>query len=264
MRSLAAARAALVLTLPLAASCVPLDAVLPGAPNGGRTFDPAPPDVRVADVRLVERPTPEALADHFCRRELPGFLCGRFFTAGEKRFAFELDLEVGNPNPVPVPVIQALVAFRAFPDGAAGGRNLGALCVSLCDDPARCPQDAADACRASDPEIRDLDDLQASAVGYLIGLATGERRLEDLRVRTVPANETLRATVRLEVDTPTMLGLMETAGQGWGESLRQGRIPDFAIPFELEGAAWIRVETFGRFAANFGPARGRWELGEAL
>lgn len=227
-----------------------------------------PPNVRVAEVRLARSPTNEQVAMHLCaqlasERGLPGSLvCGAFGrapTPEELTFAFEVELEIANPNRIELPLAQALVAFRAWPE-EDDPRSLGAVCVSLCEDPSRCPSSGADACRSSEPEIRDLDDFAGAAATFLVAVARGERSVTDLRVRTIPPGETIRAIIRLELDPDTMMALVRRLADDAVSAVQAGRAPVFDVPYEIEGAVWVEVESFGRFAASFGPFRDRWRV----
>jgi len=221
------------------------------------------PRVSVAEVRLTDAPTDQALASFYCQRHVPALasqlVCrafGPLRTERDLRFAFDVELEVQNPNTVPLPVVQALVAFTAYPN--ENSQELGAVCASFCEDPSSCAQDAAGACESDAPQIRDLSSFAGASVGFLRRVATGESSLEDLRIRTVAPGETTRVVVRLELDSNQVLGLIERAGEDAIDQVRQGQQPRFAIPYRIEGSAWVEVEGFGRFAAGFGPYERTW------
>jgi hypothetical protein len=274
MRSPRPSLVALALSLALAGSLAGCEALgVPAGPlgvplGGGRM--PDPPQVRVADVRLVQSPTEVALGTALCaqlatEQRLPGaLLCGAL--AGgmpgreELTFAFEVELEIDNPNRVPLPLAQALVGFRAWPEQADVTESLGVVCVSLCEDPEACPSAGPDACRSADPEIRDLGDFASAAAGFLIAVARGDREVAELRLRTVPPRESVRAVLRLELDPERMLGLVRRLSSGAVADVRAGRAPSLEVPYELEGSVWVGVEGFGRLAAGFGPHRDAWRV----
>ncbi len=84
--------------------------------------------------------------------------------------------------------------------------------------------------------------------------------MNDLRVRTIPPSETIRSVVRLELDPDAMMQLIRRLGDEAVAEVRAGRPPAFDIPYEIEGSVWVEVESFGRFAASFGPFRDRWHI----
>jgi hypothetical protein len=57
-----------------------------------------------------------------------------------------------------------------------------------------------------------------------------------------------------------MVGLIRQLGQGELSRIKKGEIPEFNIPYEIEGTAWVAVESLGRLATGFGPAAGQWRL----
>jgi hypothetical protein len=175
------------------------------------------------------------------------------------RFTFAIDLDVRNPNAIPIPVVEMLAAFTAFP-AATGQQNLGAACLTFCADPNNCAQDAPNACHSDSRDIRSITDFAQAAARFLIAVADGEQRFDNLRLRTIPANGTARATVRLSLDVDTMLTVMRTLSQDAIQQITQGRIPAFAIPYRFEGTIWINVDNFGRFGASIPPYTGTWNL----
>ena len=236
-----------------------------GSPGGSAMPTPTPPRISVANVLLSESPTQEELASYFCAQHVPApanlLVCRAFGPVRSQqdlRFAFDLEIDVENPNQIPLPLVQALIGFTAYP--GANSQNLGALCTSFCEDPNNCAQNAADACQSDEPEIRDMRSFGEAAAGFLIRAATGQANLQDLRIRTIPAGETLRIVMRLQVDTLQMLSLIERAGHGALDQIRQGTQPQFAIPYSVEGTAWVSIEGLGRVAAGFGPTTGEWQI----
>ncbi len=248
---------------------------------------PPPPDVRVVQTRLTAHPTNEQLGLYYCSQmasrsplgALGGLACrifGPMPTREQLAFHFDVEIEIQNSSNVPMPLVQALIAFRAFPDStrATGAQtngaqangvaeNLGSVCVSLCENSTSCPQDA-NACQSSEPEIRDVDDFAAAAAQFLIATAVGQRRWEDLRIRTVEPGQNLRFVVRLSLEVEQMLRLIERTLSSAVETAQRGQVPSFVIPFEVEGSIWVRVENFGRFAATFPAVRGQWDMAQTV
>ena len=97
-----------------------------------------------------------------------------------------------------------------------------------------------------------------------MSVAVGERNFSDLRVRTVPAGSELRFIVRLQLDPRQMITLLREATRNLIDLLRNRQIPEFVIPYRIEGSVWVSVENFGRFAASFGPYGNEWRLRDAV
>ena len=259
-RRLPIVRGALFVALcALAAGCAGLQ--WPGMPVPGG--QPPTPHVSVAEVRLVRAPTAQMMAGYYCARVAPNpLLClafGGVPSREQMTFAFDVGLDVENVAEVPLPVVSALVAFTAYPD-ARGQQNLGAACITMCDDPATCPQDTTTSCESSEPEIRDLSDFGRAAAGFLLAVATGEERLENLRIRTIAPRSTARVSVRLQLDPEQVLGLVRQLATESLQAISSGRRTTFTIPYQVEGSIWLTVEHFGRFAASFPTYRGEWVI----
>lgn len=241
----------------LAAGCSQL---LAGIQGEGTAARPNPPSVRIAEVRVAQLPTARGLAGFYCPQILGPLVCRVFGNqGGTNEFAFDLDLEISNPNQVPLPLVQALVTFNAYPD-ARDAASLGSACVSLCEDPSQCSATAADACRSDEPTINDADSFAHAAVGFLVGVATGTVDPRNVSVRTVAPGESVHTVVRLQLDAPKMLDLMRRLGRDIRGDLQSGRVPSFDIPYEVQGAVWVNVASFGRIGANFGPLRAEFHI----
>jgi hypothetical protein len=228
---------------------------------GSKALQVKPPKVSIAEVRLAQMPSNKQLASYYCAQYLGPAICRAFgpvTSIDDIHFAFDVELDFENPNPVPLPVVQSLFAFTAFPERSSAS-NLGVVCLSFCEDPTRCKQDA-DACTSTDPEIRDAKDFARAASGFLYSVALGQRRFNDLRVRTVPPNDQTRMVVRLGVDPVQMVDVVSKLAKGDLDRIKQGKLPQLAIPYRIEGTAWVAVESLGRLATGFGPANGEWRL----
>jgi hypothetical protein len=244
------------------AGCPEAFPALETAANATQQNPPTPPTVAVAQVRLEHAPTNQMLAGYYCTQVAPAVVCGLIGPVPQQQdlqFVFAVDLDVTNTNAYDIPVVELLAAFTAFPD-AQGQANLGAACLTFCDDPSNCPQNGPNACRSDQHDIRTLSDFAAATVGFLVAVAEGQESLSNLRVRTIPANGTTRATVRLRLDPNTVLSLLRTMSQDAITTIQSGRQPQFSIPYQFEGTVWINVEHFGRFAARIPPYRGTWNL----
>ena len=229
--------------------------------TGSKIPDVKPPKVSIASVRMAEMPSSRDLASYYCAQYLGPLICRAFGPVpktSDIHFAFDVELALANSSKVPMPLVQTLFAFTAFPE-AQDAQNLGTVCLSFCEDPNNCKQDA-NACRSNEPEIRDIRDFANAATGFLLSTALGERKFSDLRVRTVPPNDQMKMVVRLGLDPVQMVGLIRELGKGELERIKKGQIPEFNIPYEIEGTAWVAVESLGRLATGFGPAAGQWRL----
>ncbi len=229
--------------------------------TGSKIPNVKPPKVSIASVRMAEMPSSRDLASYYCAQYLGPLICRPFGPVpkpSDIHFAFDVELALANASKVPLPLVQTLFAFTAFPE-AQDVQNLGAVCLTFCEDPNNCRQDA-NACRSDEPEIRDIRDFANAATGFLLSTALGERKLSDLRVRTVPPNDQMKMVVRLGLDPVQMVGLIRQLGKGELERIKKGQVPEFTIPYKIEGTAWVSVESLGRLATGFGPAAGQWRL----
>ncbi len=236
-------------------------AALSAAGRGLRGLDVDPPKVSIASVRVADMPSNRALASYYCAQYLGPLICRAFGPVAKTSdidFAFDVELELQNASKVPMPLVQTLFAFTAFPE-VQGKQNLGTVCLSFCEDPSNCRQ-TADACVSDEPEIKDMRDFAGAAAGFLIATAVGERKLSDLRVRTIPPNDRLRMVVRLGLDPVQMVGLIRQFAKGEVDRIRRGETPELTVPYQIEGTAWVSVESLGRLATGFGPAAGEWRL----
>ena len=223
---------------------------------------PDPPRIVVAEVRLARMPSKEMVAKYLCPQVAPGLLCqalGRAPTAAELAFVFEMRLDVTNVASIPLPMVEALTAFTAFP-GAQGAQNLGAVCLSMCEDPATCPPPGADACQGGGPQIRTMNDFAGAAANFLLNVATGQASLDNLRIKTIPAGQTVQVIIQLQLDPIQLLSLVNRFAQDAMAQVKRAQVPSFTIPYAVEGSVWVKVEGFGKIAAAFGPYNNQWTL----
>lgn len=241
---------------------------------------PDPPRIVIANVGLANHPGPEIVARALCPRVAPGLVCaaiGGTPSRAELQIGFAVQLDVTNPNPIPLPLVEALVAFTAYPGGGSrgsaprgaeaqpeppsgsGANNLGAVCLSFCDQGANCPM-APDACTGGGPQIRTISDFKAAAAGFLVAAATGQVSSDNLKIRTIAPNQTTRVTVALELDPEQVVALIARFATAALDQVKRGSVPKFEIPYSIEGSAWVTVQSFGKIAAGFGPVQGVWVL----
>lgn len=223
---------------------------------------PVPPNISVASVTLAHAPSNNAIGRTLCDRATSSFACnllGPRPSAADMKFVFDVELDIENTNRIPLPVTSALAAFTAFPE-ASGQQNLGAVCMSLCEDPASCPQTATNACESTEPEIRDVHDFANAAANLLVAVAMGRDSLSNLRIRTVAPGAHTRVVFRLELNPEQVLGLVQQVATDAVPQLIAGQDVALTIPYQIEGSIWITVEHFGRFAVNIPAYRNSWTI----
>lgn len=255
-----------------ATSCAEFDQYMKADSAAGKKGKkPAPPAVRVAKVKVAHAPSEEQLGVHYCMKlakaelgELAELGC-EFLGKPPKRkdlqFVFDIDIEAQNPSPIPLPLAQVLVAFTVFPDRkAAGGKEaLGAVCLSMCKDPKNCEQ-KAEACKSTEPEIHDLESFGWAAASFLISVAVGEKKFEDLKVQTIPPGKSIHFDTRLALDIDQMEKVLVTVAKDAFNAIKKKKNPHIVIPYSIEGAAWVTVENFGRIGTNIPIHKGEWDL----
>jgi hypothetical protein len=219
---------------------------------------PVAPRITVAGVALVSAPSKEMVARALCPRVAPAAICLLLGAPANIDFVFDVQLDIANDNSIPLPMVEALAAFTAFPGGAST-QNLGAVCLSMCNDPASCPP-RADACSAGGPSIRTLRDFASATAGFLVAVATGQAHLDNLRIKTIPAHGSSRVTIELQLDPQQIVTLLATLAQDAIAQIKSGQPPAFAIPYQIEGSVWLDVQSFGKLAAAFGPYRNEWAI----
>ena len=253
---------ALLLAVMLGVSVMSISCSLLEIPElGGLGGRPDSPIVKVSGVKLSAAPTSKALASYYCSEYLGPLICRAFGPVTKIQdinFNFDVGLAFQNPNAIPLPVVSALLGFTAFPE-AKSEQNLGSVCLTMCEDPSNCEQ-SADACNSSDPEIRSAKDFVGAAAGFLISTALGENKLSDLKVKTIPANENMNMVVRLGLSPVQTVKLIKRLAKGEIDEVKRAKVPKFGIPYQLEGSAWVNVQSFGRIASGFGPVQGDLNL----
>jgi hypothetical protein len=229
------------------------------------------PTVKVSSIKLVHAPSESALGIYYCRElakeelgELGALDCGALGDPPSKKdleFVFDVAVEAQNPSPIPLPLVQMMLAFTAFPDRKAGGGrdNLGALCLSMCKDAHDCDQQA-DACKTTELAIHDLGSFEGAASNFLVSVALGEKRFQDLQIQTLPPHQTLHFNTRLALDVDQMTNLVVTVAKDAFAGVKHKKTPRLVIPYQLEGAAWVTVKDIGRIGANIPTLRGQWDL----
>ena len=221
------------------------------------------PEIKVSGVKLKRAPTNRELAATLCHKRAPGFLCSmlglRMPSQERLSFVFELELEVTNPNTIPIPAVEVLTAFTAYPDEAYRN-NLGAVCIALCPSGESCSTPRQGTCKSSSRDIRSLSDFGTRAAGFLLAVARGDASFSDLKVKTVGAGKTMRVKVTYKLGVAPALDLIQRASKKAVAAIKARRIPEFKIPYTVQGTLFFEVKRFGRIAASFGPMRSEWKL----
>jgi hypothetical protein len=222
-------------------SATQLAGALGGQGRGGAGVRPNAPTLVRTEVRLAEHPTEQQLAAYYCAQAVnvpamvsPCRVFGAIPTRDSMRFTFSVDLTLRNDNRIPLPTAEALLAFTAYP-AATGQRNLGALCVSLRN--ADQVTDAPEGCRDRGDGIRTMSDFGAATGRFLFNAATGQTRVQDVRVRTIPPGEEIHVVVSLGLDPESTLALVRTMSESAMQGLQRGQQPRFVIPYALEGVS---------------------------
>ena len=121
-------------------------------------------------------------------------------------------------------------------------------------------QQQADACKSDQPEIKDLKSFGYAAVDFLVSVAVGEKKFDDLKIQTIPPHKTIHFDTRLALSADQMLRLLGHVADDAITAIKHKKNPHFVIPYKVEGSAWVTVESFGRFAASIPPVEGKWDL----
>jgi hypothetical protein len=258
--------------------------------EGGGGVIPDPPSAGLTAVVLVERPTNEQVASWFCHdlagnSTVAGFGCDSAFgpqpRKPQMKFVFDTRFELSNPNNFPIPLVEILLGFNVF-EGVEQ-QELGAICVSFCDPDAEdCEIDRADACRPADKNIRGIEDF-VPTVDDLINIANNVVNGdalddENLRFRVIPSASAencsegevpnsagecpgvVEASVRFELGIEAMLNILSTVVGSSVDALITGGELSFTIPYSALGTLFFDVPVLGRFAVEFGPLEGAWEI----
>ena len=176
-------------------------------------------------------------------------------------FAFDLVFEMTNPNTdLPIPLVEILLGVSVFEDD-----NLGAICISFCDpDEEVCEieRDAEEACKVD--EVAQVDEIEdiVPEVDELIDLvedvADGEINNKEFRV--IEPGTTLESHITFELDVHTMMGLFRTVLEDAISDVLAGTTPQLTVPYSILGTLFFEVPTLDRYAINFGPVDGEWDL----
>ncbi|MCG5055035.1 MAG: hypothetical protein KA712_18885 [Myxococcales bacterium] len=234
------------------------------------------PVVSFQDAVLVRAPSRQQLAAHYCPRVVdPPFglrsgleaLCEGFFgpppSAEDMKVGFDLQFHIDNPNQFPLPMGSALTAIDTFANRAGGAVSLGAVCVQFCPEGVTCSGQAAEgACRASERDVRSLSDFGQAATNLIIGLGAGLARGEKpaFTLPPIASGGSADVFVRYAFGPEKLWPLMQNLAADAKEELAKGRMPEFRIPYKLEGTLFFDAGSIGRAAVGFGPRDGTWPL----
>jgi hypothetical protein len=232
--------------------------------------------VSFQDAVLVRAPSREQLAAHYCPRvvEPPlGFragleaLCEGFFgpppSADDMKVGFDLQFHIDNPNRFPLPMGSALTAIDTFAHRATGAVSLGAVCVQFCPEGVSCSgQAAAGACQASTNDVRSMSDFGQVATNLIIGLGASLAKGEtpDFALPPISSGGSADVFVRYAFGPEKLWPLMQNLAADAKEELSKGKMPEFRIPYNLEGTLFFDAGSIGRAAVGFGPREGTWPI----
>jgi hypothetical protein len=178
------------------------------------------------------------------------------------RVSFDLRFRVHNPNNFPVPLAEILAAATVFPERTQ--QSLGAVCVKLCaEGDATCTGGPdPDGCRASENDIRSLDDFQQAAQDFLLaqGLALLQGQPPSFVAPKIATTGDLTVVVRYSFGPVALLETLKQVAKQAVDQLKKGQSVTFHIPYRLEGTVWVDAGSFGRVAVSFGPASGTWVI----
>ena len=237
--------------------------------TGQQHSPPSAPQATVAASELTQHPTNAELTAHFCSALAPeGSLSRAAATAcralgpapSEDDFAFatHVDVALTSSNPVSISVASVLLVVTAYPD-SGDTANVGAVCITLCEEHATtCPQ-SEDACRATDESVHDLDDAHATA-GFLAAPALDGQRFRELERVIVRPHGSATLSIDLTIAAAPLLGVMQRVDSAPMGAIRAGHAPTFAIPYAIEGAVWIDSNGGARSAASIPRVTGTWDI----
>jgi hypothetical protein len=225
------------------------------------------PTVIYDSATLVEAPGKAALAAWYCP-QITGVPLACLAAFGppppteQLRVSFDLRFRVHNPNAFPIPLAELLTAVTVFPQ--AGNQRLGAACVQLCGtDASACSgTPGAQACQAKAGDLRTARDLVEAAGKWVVSsgvtaLAGGQ---PSFQMPQVNSEAEIPVRARFSFGPEALLEVMRQVAQQSAQQLQMGQQPNFAIPYRLQGAAWLDVGSLGRVEVDFGPATGTWTL----
>jgi hypothetical protein len=231
----------------------------------------SPPSVTYMGATLAHAPNQRLMAAYYCPDVVSvplggaGLLCQGFFgrrpQPAEMSVSFDLLFRVANPNKVPIPLASVLTAATLYP--GVTNQKLGAICVQLCPEGQPCTGRAsADACRASNRDVRSLQDFGGAAANFLFasGIAAATGQPIGFTAPKVSSAAQLDVKVRFTFGPNELLAVMRQLAVQSVNQLKGGQKPNFTIPYKLEGTVWFDLGSFGRAAVGFGPASGVWNL----
>jgi hypothetical protein len=236
--------------------------------EGGKV---TPPSITYLGATLAQAPNQRQMAAYYCPEVISvplggaGVVCEGFFGRrphpAEMNVTFDLLFRVGNPNKVPIPLASVLTAATLYP--GVTNQRLGAACVQLCPEGQPCTGRAApDACRASNRDVRSLNDFGGAAANFLLatGIAAAAGQPVTFTAPKVSSAANLDVKVRFTFGPDELIAVMRQLAVQSGNQLKAGQRPNFQIPYRLEGTVWFDAGSFGRIAVGFGPASGVWNL----
>ena len=127
----------------------------------------------------------------------------------------------------------------------AGNQRLGASCVQLCGaGSTTCSGQAGPAaCQSRSTDLRSARDVVGAGGQWLIsaGLQSLAGGTSSFQVPQVNRDADLPVVARFQFGPLELLGVMRQLADQAVQQLQVGQSPQFAIPYQLQGAAWLDV-----------------------
>ena len=238
----------------------------------------------------------DLIEDTFLRH--PCELLGSRPKAETLSFSFEPRFDLQNTNTFPVPLVEMALTLSVFKGGE--NQELGQVCVSFCDPESGECQERADPCAMPEDAQTELEDLVPTVdeLVALAGKAASGELLDkdnwgfrvippqgpercgadlgelpaDCEATTNDAGEAcqvcpddrfpgqVQARVRFDLGINAMLDMIVKVVEKSVDSLLTGGELDFKIPYQVQGTLFFDIPVLGRFALEFGPFDGTWDL----
>jgi hypothetical protein len=235
--------------------------------GGGLDF--VEPLIGFKGASLSRAPGLDTVAAYYCPDLLGGVstLCtlalGPRPGLADMNFYFDLDFDAGNSGPIPIPVAEMLVGLNLFQ--GSGQQALGDTCVTFCE--AGAPDcdgapSSPNACRGGEDSLGDGWDVANAAKNLLFAAAEDGPNgvAENLRVRVIPPGKDINLRMTFGISPLQLLSSMTELGKQAATNLASGKGFKLDIPYEVRGALFYDVPSFGRFDAPFGPTSSTWSI----
>lgn len=177
------------------------------------------------------------------------------------QFSFDIVFDLYNPNEsVPIPLVELLLGIMVFEE-----QNLGAICVSFCDeeDTACVPSiNAEGACEAeAADDVKSVNDI-VPTVEDLLSLAESVAAGDTLNgnIRLLEPLTNMEGHIQFDLSPDTMMGLGENMLNDAVNDVVDGRNVEINVPYAVEGSVFFDIPEQGKRAIGFGPFDDEWAL----